>query len=244
MSACSGDASKKYDGLRTTNWSSGALLATSTAADRPGAAAGPAGPLPGRGDRARVAGQHGDVERADVDAELERVGRDDAAHRRRRAAPSRSRAAGSAGSRPGSRGSRPSAPGSPSRRVLQVARQDLGDEPALREDDDLQAAVAGTRARRAASRCDVRPADAELPVDDRRVHEDEELLAARRAALVDELERPLGQPLGQLARVGDRRRRADERRVASRSAGRCGAAAAARWPGGCRRRRGRRAARR
>ena len=35
MSACSGDASKKYDGLRTTYWSSGALLATSTAADCP-----------------------------------------------------------------------------------------------------------------------------------------------------------------------------------------------------------------
>src|SRR5262249_38573199 len=34
ISARSGDASKKYDGLRTTNWSSGALLATSTAADR------------------------------------------------------------------------------------------------------------------------------------------------------------------------------------------------------------------
>ena len=33
-SACSGDASKKYYGWRTMNWSSGALLATSTAADR------------------------------------------------------------------------------------------------------------------------------------------------------------------------------------------------------------------
>src|SRR6187431_3246285 len=33
ISACSGGASKKYDGFRTTNWSSGALLATRTAAD-------------------------------------------------------------------------------------------------------------------------------------------------------------------------------------------------------------------
>ena len=52
-------------------------------------------------------------------------------------------------------------------------------------------------------------------VDDRRVHEDEELLAARRAALVDQLERLLGEPLGQLARVGDRRRRAEEHRIRS-----------------------------
>ena len=50
-------------------------------------------------------------------------------------------------------------------------------------------------------------------VDDRRVDEQEELLAARRAALVHQLERLLGEPLGELARVGDRRRRADERRV-------------------------------
>src|SRR4030095_11607816 len=33
INACSGGESKKYDGFRTTNWSSGALLATSTAAD-------------------------------------------------------------------------------------------------------------------------------------------------------------------------------------------------------------------
>ena len=59
----------------------------------------------------------------------------------------------------------------------------------------------------------VRAADAELRVDDRRVDEEEELLAARRAALLDELERPAGQPFGQLARIGDRRRRADEDRI-------------------------------
>ena len=40
------------------------------------AAAGAAGALPGRGDRPGIAGHHADVERADVDPELERVGRD------------------------------------------------------------------------------------------------------------------------------------------------------------------------
>ena len=104
-SACSGDASKKYDGWRTTNWSSGALL-TPPAPPPTGSARRPARPTRCQvdGDRARVAGQDRDVERADVDAELERVGGHHAAHRRRRAAPSRSRAAGAAGSRRGSRG--------------------------------------------------------------------------------------------------------------------------------------------
>src|SRR5690606_12038899 len=34
------------------------------------------GALPGRGDRAGVAGQHAGVERADIDAQLQRAGRD------------------------------------------------------------------------------------------------------------------------------------------------------------------------
>ena len=49
--------------------------------DRDGRLVAPAGPaelLPRRGDRARVAGQDRRVEPADVDAELERVRRDDA----------------------------------------------------------------------------------------------------------------------------------------------------------------------
>ena len=60
---------------------------------------------------------------------------------------------------------------------------------------------------------EIRPPDPELMVDDRRVDEDEELLAARRAASIDELERLLGQALGQLARIGDRRRRAEKHRI-------------------------------
>ena len=71
----------------------------------------------------------------------------------------------------------------------------------------------GTPAPRAASSRQIRSPDAQLLVDHRRVHEQEELLAARRAVVVDELERLLGQPLGELARVGDRRGRADERRI-------------------------------
>ena len=75
------------------NWSSGALVATRIAADASVAAPGAARLLPQRGDRARIAGQHGDVEVTDVDAELERVGRHDAEHLARRAAPARPRGA-------------------------------------------------------------------------------------------------------------------------------------------------------
>src|SRR5436309_5584298 len=50
-------------------------------------------------------------------------------------------------------------------------------------------------------------------IDDRRVDEDEELFAARCAALIHELEGLLGEPLRQLARIRDRRRRAQKHRV-------------------------------
>ena len=171
---------------------------------------GPAEPLPRRRDRARVARQHRDVERADVDAELERVGRHDAAHGPVAqpfldlAPPVRQVAAAVAADHV-------RLAGRALVRVLQVPRQDLGREPALREHDHLQALVQELEGHRPRLR-DVRPADAELPVHDRRVHEDEPLLAARRAALLDQLERPFGEALRQLHRVGDRRRRADERR--------------------------------
>ncbi len=170
-----------------------------------------AGPLPRGRDRARVAGQHRDVERADVDTELERARGDDRAHLAVAQplldlpAPVRQIAA-------------PIPPHHivrarrPLYRVLQVARQDLGDEPALREHDDLQAAPEELQ-RHPPRFLGVRPADAELLVDDGRVDEEEVLLAARRAALLDQLERPLGEPLGQLLRIGNRRRRAHEDRV-------------------------------
>ena len=71
-----------------------------------GAAAGAAGALPRGGDRPRVAGHHRDVERADVDPELERVGRHDRAHLALRAGRARSRGGDWADSRRDSRGSR------------------------------------------------------------------------------------------------------------------------------------------
>ena len=152
-----------------------------------GAAAGASGPLPGGGDRARIAGHHRHVERADVDAQFERIGRHHRAHGpfaqpfldlppadRQVAAAIAANPFGRAGRR--------------LEVVLQIGRQDLGRQPALREDDQLQVALEEFRGD-PARLAQVRAPDAELMVDDRRIDEDEELLAARRAALLDQLER-------------------------------------------------------
>ena len=177
------------------------------------AAAGAAGALPRRGNRAGIAGHHAHVERADVDAELERVGRDHAAHlagaqafldlapaQRQVAAAIAANALGHAGH--------------VLEVFLEIGRQNLGGEPALREHDHLQ--VAAQELPRHAPRFgDVRLADAKLAIHHRRIDEDEELLASRGAAFVDERERPFRQPLRQLRRVGDGRRRADELRIRS-----------------------------
>ena len=213
ISACSGDASKKYDGIADDE-----LIDRRAARDehrrrsrRP--AAGAAGALPRRGNRARIPGHDRHVERADVDAELQRVGRDDRAHHAVAqaaldlAAAVRQVAAAIAADHVG-RARRPV------KRILQIRRQDLDREAALREEDQLQVVLEELE-RDAPRFREVRAADPELRVDDRRIDEQEELLAARRAALVDQLERPAGEPFRQLARVGDRRRRADEHRIRS-----------------------------
>ena len=61
---------------------------------------------------------------------------------------------------------------------------------------------------------------------------------------VDQLERTAGQPFGQLARIRDRRRRADEDRIRAVVPADRAAAAGGCWRGGCRTRRDTRAARR
>src|SRR4029078_4559125 len=81
--------------------------------------------------------------------------------------------------------------------VLQICGQNLGRRPALREDDQRQVALQKLR-RDPPGFTEVRPADAQLLVDDRRVHEHEEFLAARRAALLYQLERLTGEAFRQL----------------------------------------------
>ena len=96
-------------------------------------------------------------------------------------------------------------------RLLQVRDENLGREPRRGEDDRLQA-LAEERERDVAGRVEGRSPDAELPVHDRRVVDREVAVAPRRAAAVDERHLPLGEDLGQLLRVADRGRGADELR--------------------------------
>src|SRR5439155_25804402 len=69
--------------------------------------------------------------------------------------------------------------------VFQIGGQDFRGQPALREHDDLKVALEefGSNSSRPAQ---IRAADSELTVYDRRIDEREELLAARRAAAVDQ----------------------------------------------------------
>ena len=106
-----------------------------------------------------------------------------------RAARARSRAAAAAGSRRDSRAPSPGEPGGPWQSSFEIGGENLGGQAALREDDDLQVPPQELE-RHAARLGQIRPADPELAVDHRRVDEDEELLGARRAALVDQRHRP------------------------------------------------------
>ena len=83
--------------------------------------------------------------------------------------------------------------------LLEIRRQDLGRQPALREDDHLQVA-AQELARDAPRFGEVRAADAELAIDDRRIDEDED--TSRRAA------RRSSRPARTAARPAARRARA------------------------------------
>ena len=190
------------------NWLSGVEFATSTATDEP--LRRPARPAccHAEATRARVADEHRRVEAADVDPELERVRRDDAEHRslaqpaldlaalqREIAAP----VAADDALRPRLR----------LERLLEVRDEHLGREARRREHDRLQA-LREERERDVARRVERRLADPELAVDDRRVVDREVALAARRAAAVDERHLALGERLGELLRVADRGRGADE----------------------------------
>ncbi len=166
--------------------------------------------LPGRGHAAGVAHEHRGVEAPDVDPELQRVRGDDAEDRSLaeppldRAALERQVAAPVAPDDP--LGPRPRLQG-----FLQVRDQHLGGEPRRGEDDRLEA-LREEGQRDVARGVEGRLADAELTVHDRRVVDREVPLAARGAAPVHERHLALGEGLGELPRVADRGRRADELR--------------------------------
>ena len=212
-SACSGVASKKL--RRVTD---DELIERRAARDehRRRSAASPARAtraLPGRRNRAGIPGHDADVERADVDTELKRVGRYHRAHG--------SLAQPFLDLTAALRQVTAAIPANlilrarlPAEIVLQIRRQDFGREPALREHDQLQLPLEEFRRNPSRFR-DIRPSNAELLIDHRRIDEQEELLAARRAAFGDELERLFDERLRELLRIGNGRRRADERGIRS-----------------------------
>ena len=181
-------------------------------ADRPGTASGAAYLLPRGRDGSRIADQHRRVQAADVDAQLESIGADDACDIAR--AQARFNLASMQGKV--SRAITANAPVGvePRCQVLsQVAEHHLDLQPAAAEDDGLNAGADPWRGD--ASRLEHRAAaDAQLAIEQRRVVEDQAALAARRAAAVDQRDVVLLQEsLSELARVGDGCGRADKRRM-------------------------------
>ena len=178
---------------------------------RPGAAPGSAHLLPGAGDGARVADADRRVERADVDAELEGVrghhpadapvpqpGLDLVPLVRQVAAPIATDRVRVAGRR--------------LERLAQVAGEHLDRRPRAREGDRLHAAADEPLGEALPGEQRRRP-DAELPVGDRRVDDEDVLAAGRRAVVVDDGDRRLEDPLGKLPGIRDRGGGADEDRI-------------------------------
>jgi hypothetical protein len=211
MRACSGELPRKKSGLRMMYWSSGWLVGDQHAQRRALPPPGPAQALPRRGDGARVAVQHADVQAADVHAQLQRRGRDHAvdvagAQRLLGLAPLTGQVAAPIRRDPG----RPARIGV--EHVLQVLGQHLDHQPRLREHDGLQTALhrhAGdARGLRAG-----RGADAEVRVHHRGVPQEEVAFAGRRTTLGDRGHRFADQSLGQFPGVRDGRGTQHEHRI-------------------------------
>ena len=173
---------------------------------RPGAAE----LLPGRRDRSRVAGQDRDIEAADVDAELERVGGHHAEHLAvaqpvlDRAPLGRQVAAAVAADATARAVAL-------AQRLAQAGQQQLDRDPRPSEDDRL-ATGAQEGERPALGQRDGRAARPAGRLEDRRVDQHDVALAGRSPVAVDQPRRPAGQHRRQLARVPDRRRAADDDR--------------------------------
>ncbi len=178
------------------------------------APARPARLLPGAGDGARIAAEDRRLQIADVDPQLQGVGRHDPHHLA--AAEARLDLPAEVGEvSPAVAGDELGVHGlSLGELILQVLRQDLDVQAARGKDDRLDVVFDQLRGH-LPDRRQGGLADAELPVDDGRIVEDEGLGRRRRPALVDERDGPLQEPLRVLPGIGDRGRAADEDRVAA-----------------------------
>ena len=145
------------------------------------AAAGASHALPGRSDRSGIAGKHRDIEAADIDAQFQRVRRNHAANAPvAQAALDLTPLIGQIAAAIADDGFLRRRPGFDSR--LQVAHENLGDQPAVGENDRRNVALQERR-RDLLRLVDVRAPNAQLPIHDRRVVEEDVLLAFAGAAL-------------------------------------------------------------
>ena len=167
-----------------------------------------AGPLPGGRDGPRIAGHHHGIQRADVDAQLQRIGRH---HRAEFAvaqlafdlAPFLGQIAAAVAAHT-SRQLRIEI-------ILQIRQQNLGRQAAVGEHQRLLAAVEQLP-RDAPRLVQISAADAQRAVHHRRVVKHHEFLTRRRTVVVHQVERQTRKRFRQLLRIGDGRRAANELR--------------------------------
>ncbi len=177
----------------------------------PAAPPGAARALPRGRDRSGISRHHARIERADVDAQLQRIRRDHAANAAFAQAAldlaplARQIAAAIAANRLG-------LPRLRAIRLLQIREQHLGVQPAIGEHDRLQLARKKFlgHARRLVQ---IAAANPQVAVHHRRIVENEKLFGGRGAVFFDHLDLFLDQLLRQLARIRNRRRAADELRI-------------------------------
>src|SRR5438876_1410630 len=154
-------------------------------------AARAADPLPRRSDGSGVPGENRNVQAADVDSQFQRIRGNDTAYSPFPQAafnlPPLVRQITPSISDNDIIGYRPVF-----QRILQVPYEDFCDQPAIGENDRGNVALQKRRGN-VLRFLDVRPAYAELPVDDRRIVEENMFLAFTRATLSNEFERLPGE---------------------------------------------------
>ena len=171
----------------------------------------PPGALPGRGDRAGISGHDRHVQRSDVDAEFERIGRDHGPDLA---------AAQAALDLPPLQRKIPAAiafhyfrrAGRLRIILLQIREQHFGMQPAVGENNRLKPALQKLPGD-APRLIDIAAANAQKLVHDRRIVEDKIFFGRRRAVPVEHFHIGTDQPSGKLPGIGDRRRRKNELRL-------------------------------
>ena len=168
--------------------------------------------LPGGGDRSRVGGEQSHIEAADVDPKFQRVSRNHAAQM---AVP---QIALNSAALEGQVATAVAAHRFRTARRLreiffEVGDQDFGGQAAVGENNGLQLARK-ERLRQPACLVQVRPADAQLGVDDGGIIKDKILLPGGRSVVVHQRDIFFQDARGEFLRIGNRGGRADELRSA------------------------------